>query len=338
MLYRFLYERLMSRVDAEVAHERAMKAISLFGKSPFASFVSHTIGYRGGKQIHGLLERPLPGRVGLAAGQDKKCEAVEGLDALGFAFVEVGTVTPLPQPGNDKPRLWRHNDITAFRNRMGFNNDGADVVASRLDSLRRTPRGARAIIGVNIGKNKWVSAQKAPEDYYICALKLARYADYLVVNVSSPNTPGLRDLQSVESLREIVHHARRGASESTKRRVPILVKIAPDLADDDIVAITRMVREEDIDGVVATNTTINHSFGEGGISGRPVFERAREVVSLVRRELGMDYLIIGVGGIFSADDAREMVRAGADLVQVLSSFIFEGPLLPGRLNRALANS
>lgn len=336
LLYRIVYRTLLSRTDAEWVHSVSMKAIAAFGRSPLAPLAARTIGYRGGEKVTGLLARPLPGRVGLAAGQDKKAEAVLGLDALGFAFTEIGTVTPEPQPGNEKPRLWRHPELMAFRNRMGFNNDGADVVASRLAALRATRRGAKAIVGVNIGKNKWVSAEDAPADYRTCAAKLAEYADFLVINVSSPNTPGLRDLQAVDSLREIARATRGGAAQAGAPTVPILVKIAPDLADEDVDAVAHMVIEEKLDGVVATNTTIAHNLGEGGVSGAPVRERALEVVARLRAILGRDYLIIGVGGIFNASDAEAMVKAGADLIEVLSGFIYEGPLLPGLLNRALA--
>ncbi len=334
--YRIAYRTLISLTDPEWAHLAAMRLIAAFGRSPLAPLVARTVGYRGGEKVTGLLARPLPGRVGLAAGQDKKADAVLGLDALGFAFVEVGTVTPEPQPGNDKPRLWRHREPTALRNRMGFNNDGADAVAARLAELRSTARGKKAIVGVNIGKNKWVSAADAPADYRTCARKLAEYADYLVINVSSPNTPGLRDLQAVDSLRDIARATRKGAAEAGVRAVPVLVKIAPDLADEDIEAVARMVAEERLDGVVAVNTTIAHDFGEGGLSGAPVRERALEVVSRLRSVLGRDYLIIGVGGVFGVGDAENMVRAGADLVEILTGFVCEGPLLPGMLNRALA--
>ena len=338
MLYRWVYNNLLVRTDAEVAHDVAMRAIAAFGRSPLAPLVQATAGWRGGGSFAGLLARPVPGRVGLAAGQDKDATAVLGTIALGFAFTEIGTVTPLPQPGNEQPRLWRITEERAFRNRMGFNNDGADAVAARLEELRSSTRGRAAVVGVNIGKNKWTSAPDAPHDYAICASKLARWADYLVINVSSPNTPGLRDLQAVDSLREIARATRVAADQAAGRRVPVLVKIAPDLADADIADVARLVIDEDLDGVVATNTTIAHDHGEGGVSGAPVLDRAVAVVSQLRGLLGPDRIIIGVGGIFTVSDASRMINAGADLLEILTSFVYEGPLLPGKLNRALART
>ena len=338
MLYRWIYNHLLVHTDPEVAHDVAMRAIGTFGRTPLASLSQATVGWRGGGNFTGLLARPLPGRVGLAAGQDKDATAVLGTIALGFAFTEIGTVTPLPQPGNEQPRLWRINEKRAFRNRMGFNNDGADVVAERLKQLRSSKRGRAAVVGVNIGKNKWTSAQDAPRDYSVCAAKLARWADYLVINVSSPNTPGLRDLQAVDSLGDIARATRTAAEQAAGRRVPVLVKIAPDLADADIASVAQLVVEEDLDGVVATNTTIAHDHGEGGVSGAPVLDRAVDVVAQLRGLLGPDRIIIGVGGIFTVSDANRMLNAGADLLEVLTSFVYEGPLLPGRLNRALART
>ncbi|RTE48761.1 quinone-dependent dihydroorotate dehydrogenase [Actinobaculum sp. 352] len=335
-MYRSVYDHLLVHTDPEQAHHCAMRVIGAFGRSPLAPLAAATIGWRGGEQLRGLLARPLPGRVGLAAGQDKDASAILGTVALGFAFTEIGTITPLPQPGNDRPRLWRIPQQNAFRNRMGFNNPGADVAAQRLAELRGTKRGRAAVVGVNIGKNKWVSAADAPADYATCAWKLARWADYLVINVSSPNTPGLRDLQAVDALRPIVREARQAADAAAGRRVPLLVKLAPDLLDDDIAAIATLVQIEDLDGVVAANTTIEHGFGEGGLSGAPLFERAVGIVSALRRDLGPDRIIIGVGGIFSVDDANRMINAGADLLEILTSFVYRGPTFPGRLNRALA--
>lgn len=329
--YRAIYKNILVHTDPERAHHVAMRAIGIFGRSPVARLARMTIGKMPARGVHGLLRRPVPGRVGLAAGQDKNATAVEGLRALGFAFVEIGTVTPQPQPGNEQPRLWRIPEDDALHNRMGFNNDGAEVVAERLAQLRSHRDGKEIILGVNIGKNKWVCAEDAPADYARCAQLLGPYADYLVINVSSPNTPGLRDLQSVDHLREIAHAVKINAPS-----VPTFVKIAPDLADEDIRAIAQMVLEEDLAGVVATNTTINHTLGEGGLSGKPLKERSLEVVRIARQGLGPAKVIIGVGGIFTTEDAHAMLAAGADLIEILTSFISEGPLLPGILNRSLA--
>lgn len=266
---------------------------------------------------------------------DKNATAIRSHLWLGFGYVEVGTITPLAQPGNEKPRSWREVDLRAVRNRMGFNNKGAAAAARHLKRLRRTRAGRAAIVGVNIGKNKVTDASDAPADYAACALALAPFASYLVVNVSSPNTPGLRDLQSTDALRPILQATREAADASAGRRVPLLVKIAPDLADDDVDEVAGLVIELGLDGVVATNTTINHDRGPGGLSGAPLLPRALDVVARLRSSLGPDVVIMGVGGITTADDANAMFAAGADLIQGYTALIYEGPEWPGRLNAAL---
>lgn len=259
---------------------------------------------------------------------------------LGFSFVEIGTVTAHAQPGNDKPRLWRVLDRRALRNRMGFNNEGSQVVARRLERLRSTPHGRRLVVGVNIGKTKVTPAEHAAIDYATSAGRLAAYADYLVVNVSSPNTPGLRDLQSVEALRPILEAVREAADEATTRAavapVPLLVKIAPDLSDEDVDAVADLAAELGLDGVVAVNTTIAHDLGPGGLSGPPVLARGLDVVARLRTRLGRDAVIIGVGGITTAADAREYLAVGATLVQGYTGFIYQGPAWAARIGRALA--
>jgi len=267
---------------------------------------------------------------------DKDAEAVLGMSALGYAFVEIGTVTPRPQPGNEAPRLWRLMEDRGLRNRMGFNNAGADAAAEKLRELRSTHAGRAAIVGANIGKNKVTPEAEAPADYEYCAKTLAHWVDFVVVNVSSPNTPGLRDLQSVDHLRPILQAARRGCEAGAPDRImPLFVKIAPDLADEDIVAVVELTKELGLAGVVATNTTINHDLGEGGVSGAPLLPRALEVVSLVARHLDDEQILIGTGGISSPEDALRMIGAGADLVEAFSAFIFEGPSWPGEVSRAL---
>lgn len=296
-----------------------------------------TIGWRRQGQQTTAFNRTVPGHVGLAAGMDKNATAIEGMDALGFAFVEIGTVTPEPQPGNEKPRMWRHSVERGLRNAMGFNNEGSELVAERLKELRSTKRGRSIVLGVNIGKNKWTSEDDAAKDYEICASRLARYADYLVINVSSPNTPGLRDLQSAEALRPIIHATREAANRAADRNVPILIKIAPDMDTNGLKDIAALIIDEDLDGVIATNTTVDHEYGRGGLSGQPLTRRSLDVVRLLRDRLPADRIIIGVGGITSIDDAQAMLGAGADLLQIYSSFVYEGPSLPGRLNRALSH-
>lgn len=342
MLYDLLYKSVFSRIDPELIHDVCVEAIAVTSRVPIVrDAVRQLWGRRPAvpvpaKEDGGPFARPVPGIMGLAAGMDKEGEAVEGMDMLGFGFVEVGTFTAQPQPGNDKPRMWRYPATRAVRNRMGFNNSGADVAARRLRELRSTPRGRSIVVGANIGKTKVVPLEDAVEDYRYSASRVARWADYLVVNVSSPNTPGLRSLQSVESLRPILVAVREAADGAAKRHVPLLVKIAPDLADEDVDAVAELVLELGLDGVVATNTTIDHDLGEGGLSGSPLLPRSLEVVRRLRSRLGEGPTIIGVGGISSIMEAELMLDAGADLLQAYTAFIYNGPAWPGRLNRALA--
>jgi dihydroorotate dehydrogenase len=278
--------------------------------------------------------------VGVAGGLDKDGRALRAWPLLGFGFIEVGTVTAHAQPGNEPPRLWRVLEQRALRNRMGFNNEGAVAVARRLQRLRSTPAGRALVVGVNIGKTKVTAPEDAADDYATSAGHLAPYADYLVVNVSSPNTPGLRDLQSVDALRPILQAARAAADESAatarRPRVPLLVKIAPDLADADVDAVADLVLELGLDGVVAVNTTIAHDLGEGGLSGPPLLDRGLVVVARLRHRLGADAVVVGVGGVTSPADARAYLAAGADLVQGYTGFIYEGPFWASRIGRALA--
>jgi dihydroorotate dehydrogenase len=287
-----------------------------------------------------VLGRTFPSRFGLAAGFDKNAVGVPGLTMLGFGHVEIGTVTAFAQPGNEAPRLWRHIPDRALRNRMGFNNEGAVAVARRLRALRSTPSGRALVVGVNIGKTKVTPAADAADDYATSAGHLAPYADYLVVNVSSPNTPGLRDLQSVDALRPILQAVRAAADESAaaagRPRVPLLVKIAPDLADADVDAVADLAVELGLDGMVAVNTTISHDLGPGGLSGPPLLDRGLVVVSRLRHRLGTGPVIIGVGGISTPADARAYLAAGADLIQGYTGFIYEGPFWASRIVKALA--
>ena len=286
-----------------------------------------------------LWGRRWPSRLGLAAGFDKDGHGVLGMTMLGFGFVEVGTVTAQPQPGNEPPRLWRVLDQQALRNRMGFNNEGSAVVAERLRRLRATRRGRAAVIGVNIGKSRVTPVEHAATDYATSAGRLAPYADYLVVNVSSPNTPGLRDLQAVDALRPVLEATRVAADEATVRAgrgpCPLLVKIAPDLSDDDVDAVAELVAELGLDGVVAVNTTIAHDLGPGGLSGPPLLSRGLDVVARLRDRLGPEAVIIGVGGISTPADARGYLAVGATLVQAYTGLIYRGPFFAARISRAL---
>jgi dihydroorotate dehydrogenase len=336
-VYRLLFDLVLRRLDPERAHEIAFALIRLAARiAPVRAVLSRIGPPSTGPGLPAFC-RTLTGPFGLAAGFDKNGVGVRGLLMLGFSYVEVGTVTAVPQPGNDRPRLWRVLDQRALRNRMGFNNEGAAAVAERLHAVRRTGWGRAAAIGVNIGKSKVTPPDAAAGDYAVSARLLAPVADYLVVNVSSPNTPGLRSLQSVEQLRPILVAVRDAADEAVPgRRVPLLVKIAPDLADDDVDAVADLAAELGLDGVVAVNTTIAHTLGEGGLSGPPLLPRAIEVVTRLRARLGAGPTIVGVGGVTTADDAQALLDAGADLVQGYTGLIYEGPFWAARLNRALA--
>jgi dihydroorotate dehydrogenase len=290
-----------------------------------------------------------PGLLGLAAGFDKNAVGIDALANMGFAFVEIGTVTGEPQPGNPKPRLARLPADRAVVNRMGFNNDGAEVVARRLAERRidRTGRRIGVPLGINIGKTKVVPEHEAVLDYEKSTALLAPHADYLVVNVSSPNTPGLRDLQAVERLEPLLRAVRRRSDDVTDRHVPLLVKIAPDLSDEDVLAVADLAVAIGLDGIVATNTTISRAglasteaqveaAGGGGLSGPPLRPRATEVIRLLRDRAGPDLTLVGVGGITTPEDALERLAAGADLLQAYTGFVYEGPWWPARLNARLS--
>ncbi len=287
-----------------------------------------------------------PNPVGLAAGFDKDGKHIHGLALLGFGFIEVGTVTPKGQPGNDQPRLFRLPDDNALINRMGFNNEGLDQLVHQLKTLRENgPAPEGVIIGGNIGKNKVTPNESAHEDYLICFDALFPWVDYFVVNVSSPNTPNLRELQDKAPLMNLLHLLQSKNKQYPSPK-PILLKIAPDLTDAQLDDIADIVKETGIEGIIATNTTISRaalktpgdiisSIGMGGLSGAPVRERSTEVIRYLRTKLGSSPVIIGVGGIDSAAAAREKMEAGADLVQVYSGLIYEGPGLVRSINDAL---
>lgn len=332
--YRALFDTVFTRIDPERAHHLGFAAVRagapLTARLPRAAAPVRAMGIE------------FPAVLGLAAGFDKNALGVDALAALGFGFVEIGTVTARPQPGNPRPRLARLPADRAVVNRMGFNNDGAEAVARRLAGRR-----FRVPLGVNIGKTKVVPEDAAVGDYEFSTGLLAPHADYLVVNVSSPNTPGLRDLQSVEKLEPLLAAVRRRADAVTEAHVPLLVKIAPDLDDDDVLAVADLAVALGLDGIVATNTTIARdgltsglaavdAAGPGGLSGAPLRARAEEVLRLLRGRVGPDLTLIGVGGITGVDDARARLAAGATLLQGYTAFIYEGPLWPRRINRALA--
>jgi dihydroorotate dehydrogenase len=283
---------------------------------------------------------PFTNPVGLAAGFDKNAAYLHELQVLGFGHVEIGTVTPQPQPGNDKPRLFRLPKDKALINRMGFNNEGADMVAERLKAWRQQhPAGTGMIIGGNIGKNKVTPNEYAYMDYDICFRKLYNYVDYFVVNVSSPNTPGLRELQDKDALRTILTHLQEIRAGMPLRK-PLLLKIAPDLEPEQLDDVASLAIEIALDGLVATNTTttrssLNHEAsrlkaaeaGAGGLSGQPVKEMSTAVLKHLAGKMQGKIPIIASGGIFTASDAREKLEAGASLVQVWTGFVYEGPAI-----------
>ncbi len=342
-LYRWVFDHALTRVDAETAHRAGFGLLRagrpVLGRLPLAAPASPV-------RAMGLT---FPGPLGLAAGFDKNAEGIDALAALGFSFVEVGTVTGEPQPGNPRPRLFRLPEDRAVVNRMGFNNDGAAVVARRLEARRRSGRSQPVVVGVNIGKTKVVPEDQAVADYEKSTRLLAPYADYLVVNVSSPNTPGLRNLQAVEKLEPLLLAVRRQADAVTGHGVPLLVKIAPDLSDEDVLAVADLAAAIGLDGVVATNTTISRDglvsgadaverVGAGGLSGAPLRRRSLEVLRLLRGRLDAGTTVISVGGISTAADARERLDAGATLLQAYTAFIYEGALWPSTLQRQLAGA
>ncbi|MFD1768925.1 quinone-dependent dihydroorotate dehydrogenase [Sphingobacterium suaedae] len=281
--------------------------------------------------------------VGLAAGFDKNAEYIEDMMGLGFGFIEIGTVTPRPQPGNDKPRMFRLVADEALINRMGFNNQGADVAAGRLQKLKDRKD---LIIGGNIGKNKTTPNDEAVQDYIYCFNALFEYVDYFVVNVSSPNTPGLRDLQEKEPLKKILNTL-QDLNHARYKPKPILLKIAPDLTDPQLDDIVEIVTETKIAGVIATNTTISRTglksdsalaSETGGVSGKPLAKRSTEVIRYLSERSNRAFPIVGVGGIHSAADAIEKLQAGASLVQVYTGFIYEGPALVSQICKGLLRS
>ena len=348
--YRVLFDRVLTRTDAERAHRTAFRAIRAAGPAlGVARRGLDRLGRRPQEPVH-ALGLDFPAVLGLAAGFDKNAAGIDALAALGFGFVEVGTVTGEPQPGNPRPRLVRLPADRAVVNRMGFNNDGAEVVARRLAAraahVERTGR-ATVPLGVNIGKTKVVPEDAAVADYEKSTGLLAPFADYLVVNVSSPNTPGLRDLQAVEKLEPLLRAVRRRADEVTEQHLPLLVKIAPDLSDEDVDAVADLALALRLDGIIATNTTVSRdglrstlaqveAAGAGGLSGAPLRARAVEVLRRLRTRVGAELTLVGVGGIGSVDDARERLVAGADLLQAYTAFVYEGPRWPARVNAALA--
>jgi len=341
-MYKTFIRPLLFRMNPERAHAFTFSCLKALQKIPFglalASLFFRKKDPRLEREVFGIK---FPSPVGVAAGLDKDAEVPDALGALGFSFVEIGTVTPEPQPGNPSPRLFRLPEDKALINRMGFNNQGAKAAAGRL-AKRRT----RVIVGGNIGKNKVTPNAQATSDYLKCYDALYPYVDYFAVNVSSPNTPGLRELQDKEPL-EALLTALQKKNASMPAAKPVLLKIAPDLTDDQLDDIIEIVGNTGIAGVIATNTTVSREMilstradkvevmGAGGLSGMPLSERSTEVIRYLHERSGGRFPIIGVGGIMSPDDALEKLDAGASLVQVYTGFIYEGPAFVKSINKAI---
>ncbi|MEP7313072.1 MAG: dihydroorotate dehydrogenase (quinone) [Pseudomonadota bacterium] len=322
-----LSQPLLSRLSPELAHAASLRALAVTWR------VLHDARKSANERPVSLLGLRFANPLGLAAGCDKNGDYLDALGSLGFGHVEIGTVTPRPQAGNPRPRLFRVPTQRAVVNRMGFNNKGIDHVVTRLQRRRYT-----GICGVNIGKNADTPLARAEDDYLLCFRKAYSQADYFVINVSSPNTAGLRDLQSEEGLERIagaLFEERRLLASATKRCVPVLVKIAPDLAPAEIISLAALIGRLQFDGVVATNTTIDlapvagvlPAGVTGGLSGAPLHARSLDVIRRLRSALGPEYPIIGVGGICDAASAADTLQAGANLIQLYTGFIFRGPAL-----------
>lgn len=335
-----LVKELLFKMDAETAHHFTIQQMQLAGRFPFLLQLFAARNANDPKLEKKLMGITFRNPVGLAAGLDKNGEVIDEMGRLGFGFVEIGTITPRPQPGNDKPRLFRLPKNEALINRMGFNNVGAEVAAQKL-KRRKT----NIVVGANIGKNKTTANEDAVRDYEYCFKTLFDFADYFVVNVSSPNTPGLRALQDKESLTQILSALQDINHQKTVTK-PILLKIAPDLTPEQISEVVQVVRQTGINGIVATNTTIGReglsyspqeieNFGAGGLSGKPITQKSTAVIAQVKNEANADCTIVGVGGIMNATDAAEKFNAGAHLIQLYTGFIYRGPQLIEEINAGL---
>jgi dihydroorotate dehydrogenase len=321
--------KVLFQFDAETIHEFTIKGLKNTGSTPLNAIYKQRV-----------TENPVtvmginfPNPLGLAAGLDKNGECIDAFAAMGFGFIEVGTVTPRPQPGNDKPRIFRLPEANAIINRMGFNNKGVDYLVSQVRAAK-----FKGVLGINIGKNKDTPEDNAKDDYIHCMRKVYDFATYITVNISSPNTPGLRALQYGDALNELLSALKVEQAQLAKqygKYVPIAVKIAPDLNEEEVNSIATSLIENNIDGVIATNTTLSregvegleHGEEQGGLSGAPVKDKSTTVIKLLCKALDNKLPIIGVGGIASSSDANEKLAAGASLVQVYTGFIYQGPPL-----------
>lgn len=342
-MYQF-FKPLLFNLSPESAHHWTMRLCRIALRFPFSRRIfSHFFSVENRRLERRVMGLSFKNPVGLAAGFDKDGKYFEDLTALGFGFIEIGTVTPRPQDGNPQPRLFRLPEDEALINRMGFNNEGVGAMAERLRQKGQNTEGV--IIGGNIGKNKTTPNEDAAQDYNYCFETLFDYVDYFVVNVSSPNTPNLRALQDREPLTALLAGLQVLNHKKPKSK-PILLKIAPDLTDSQLDDILEIIKETKLTGIVATNTTISRSdlktsplsietIGMGGLSGKPLTVRSTEVIRYLRKKGGSNMVIIGVGGIHSAADATEKLAAGADLIQVYSGLVYEGPALVRQINEGI---
>lgn len=343
-MYKFLLRPIFFLFDPEKVHYFSFSVIRFFGKIGFSKLFKAMYVVEDKKLERNLFGLHFKNPVGLAAGFDKNAQLYNELSDFGFGFIEIGTLTPKPQAGNPKKRLFRLKDDEAIINRMGFNNLGV------LEAVEQLKKKHRVLIGGNIGKNKITPNDKATLDYVICFDALFEHVDYFVVNVSSPNTPGLRELQDKKPLtallKELKNQNTKLASQRQQQEKPILLKIAPDLTDSQLLDIIDIVATTKIDGIIATNTTINrkdlksHQLlleENGGLSGRPLKDRSTEVIRFLSEKSNKAFPIIGVGGIHSSEDALEKLEAGADLIQLWTGFVYEGPSLVKKINKAILN-
>ncbi|MEW6992401.1 quinone-dependent dihydroorotate dehydrogenase [Colwelliaceae bacterium 6441] len=329
--------KVFFKFDPETIHELTIKSLKKTGATPLNFAYKQTVM---NKPVN-VMGINFPNPCGLAAGLDKNGECIRAFDDMGFGFVEVGTVTPRPQPGNEKPRIFRLPEANAVINRMGFNNKGVDYL---VDQVRKA--NFNGVLGINIGKNKDTPDENAKDDYIHCMRKVYNFATYITVNISSPNTPGLRSLQYGEALDDLLlslKEEQKSLAEKFNKYVPIAVKIAPDLSESEVQSIAQSLIKNNMDGVIATNTTLSregvenleHGNEQGGLSGQPVKDKSTQVIKLLAKALEGKLPIIGVGGIASGEDAKEKIAAGAQLVQVYTGFIYQGPELVKDIVKAL---
>lgn len=343
MIYKYILRPIFFSIDPERIHHLVFKLIKFSQSIPGIPFLTRLIyvtkNQKLEREVFGIK---FPNPVGLAAGFDKDAKLYKELSNFGFGFIEIGTITPLAQPGNDIPRMFRLPEDQALINRMGFNNEG---ISGAIERLKNRPKDL--IIGGNIGKNKNTPNEQATSDYEKCFEALYAYVDYFVVNVSSPNTPNLRALQEKEPLKQLLQHLQSLNNNKPKQK-PILLKIAPDLTNEQLDDIVEIVLDSKIAGVIASNTTISRAnlktsatrieeIGMGGLSGKPLTKRSTEVIAYLSKKSNKSFPIIGVGGIHSADDAIEKLNAGASLVQLYTGFIYEGPALIKAINKRIIN-